>query len=61
MSEPGRARRCVAGGADEMCLLLHAQFALLVSVACRSNSPARAGALRVLQVEGGPGQQQQQR
>ena len=46
MSEPGRARRCVAGGADEMCLPLHAQFALLVSVACRSNSPARAGALR---------------
>ena len=33
-----------------MLLPLHAQYALLVTVACRSNSPARAGALRVLQV-----------
>ena len=55
MSEPGRARRCVAGGADEMLLPLHAQYALLVSVACRSNSPARAGALRSVM---GSGQQQ---
>ena len=56
MSEPGRARRCVAGGADEMLLPLHAQYALLGSVACHSNSPARTGAPRVLQVEGGPKQ-----